>query len=155
MLRELLTRLFSLFGSFERPSPSDIVPRGSILVQEYPAGVFISMLELNIPFTAPPRVWVPLIPDTNSMDGAFDYGNNNILIQGIDEENQRIMIDFLKVGDIAVYETIYGPIIHRIVKIGQDDGGRYFRFKGDNNGTRDPHKVRDTQISWLSIGTIY
>lgn len=156
--------LSNLFKSTsEQPSPSDIVPEGSLSMA---AGdkllVNIDLAKLNIPFTKPPKAWIPMIPDTNSMDPVFDYGNNNILIAGADPENQKILVDFLKVGDIAVYRIPSDPgqpalayDVHRIVKIGQDKQGRYFRFKGDNNSSTDSYIVRDDNIQWLSIGVIY
>ena len=157
MCLEWLKSLFGSSGS-EKPSPSDIVPRDSIVQTD---GYFIIDLNrLNIPFTKLPKTWIPEIPDTNSMDGAFDYGNNNLLIAGADEENQRILINFLKVGDVAVYQVSDSPItihriVDRIVEIGTDKQGRYFIFKGDNNAKKDPYIVRDADIKWLSIGVIY
>jgi hypothetical protein len=102
-----------------------------------------------------PKVWIPMIPDTNSMDGCFDYGNNNILIAGADSIEHKKLIDFIKVGDIAVYRSPSIYAIHRIVEIGNDKEGKYFRFKGDNNSIMDKDKVRESQIEWVSIGTIY
>ena len=144
-----------LFGTFEQPSPSDIVPKGSINQYDIEGKVEINLRKLNIPFTEPPKVWIPDIPNTNSMDPAMDYGHNNILIAGADEENQSIMVDFVKVGDIAVYRTARLYAIHRIARIGNDDQGKYFIFKGDNNPVADPDRVRENQILWLCIGTIY
>ena len=137
------------------PSPSDIVPKKNILFNRVEQVVKISLKNLAIPFTKPPKVWVPDIPGSKSMDPVFDWEHNNILIQGADAENQSIMADFLKVGDIAVYRHPLLYAIHRIVKIEQDDEGRKFTFKGDNNYTNDPYAVRDEHIEWLSIGTIY
>ncbi len=163
-----LGKLFT--GTIERPSPSDIVPQDSIgVVATDKLSIGIDLTRLNIPFTIPPRVWVPPIPDTNSMDPSFDSDHNNILIAGADESEQKIMLDFVKAGDIAAYRVMENPAdnpgdfskphkfwaIHRIMKIDKDDAGRYFRFKGDNNATYDPYKVRDAEILWLSIGVIY
>lgn len=157
-LLSLLKQLLKLFTpTGEIPSPSDIVPETSIGASVSDAGAMVSinLARLNIPFTKIPKVWIPPIPDTNSMDGIFDYGNNNILIAGADEVDQRVLIDFIKVGDIAVYRTTKVYAIHRIVEIGNDKKGRYFRFKGDNNAVKDPDFVRDNEIEWLSVGVIY
>jgi hypothetical protein len=156
-------------SAVERPSPSDIVPRKSIEFYETLGHVVIDISRLNIPFTKPPKVWIPEIPDTNSMDGTFDYGHNNILIKGTNSKNQRIMRDFLKAGDVAVYRIMQNwqdkptdfskphrfYAIHRIVEISEDANGRFFRFKGDNNASPDPFRVYDDNILYLSIGTIY
>ncbi len=138
---------------FEHPSPQNITPEESI---KYFAGmVTIDLLKIKIPFTRAPLVWICPVPDTNSMDPVFDAGNHNILIAGADEENMRILCDFIKVGDIAVYED-YKSAIHRVIQISKDKQGRYFRFRGDNNPIfPDAVKVRDSGIRWLSIGTIY
>ena len=141
-------------GTVERPSPSDIVPTGNITHVDNL--VTISLDRLNVPLTKSPKVWIPMVPDTNSMDGWFDFGNNNILIAGADEGEQKILIDFIKVGDIAVYQIpnkIYA--IHQVIKMGIDSRGRWLKFKGINNPTGDPYLVRDEHIKWLSIGTIY
>ena len=140
----------------EKPDPSDIVPRDSIMFLEDVGQISIDLKKLNIPFTKTPKVWIPSIPDTGSMEPAFDAGHNNILIAGVDKANQAILVDFLKVGDIAVYKIpnlIYA--IHRIVKIEWDDEGRFFTFRGDNNSADDPYPVWDKHIQWLSLGTIY
>ena len=141
--------------TIERPSPSDIVPVSAVKVEG--DTIKINLKALNIPFSLTPRVWIPLIPGTNSMDGAFDYGNNNILIAGADATDHEVMIDFIEVGDVVVYNSPSRDcaIIHRIIQKGEDAEGRWFRFKGDNNASADPEKVRDSQIKWLSIGTIY
>ena len=141
-------------GTVERPSSSDIVQDTAITFDEYTQKVIIDLRQLNIPFTSPLKCWVCPIPDTNSMDPVFDYGNYNILIQGGDQYNQQMMVNFLKVGDIAVYRHPQMYAIHRIVEIGSDKEGRYFRFKGDNNASKDSYKVRDSMVEWLYCGTI-
>jgi len=144
-----------LTGTVERPSPQDIVKERAIVADGDAAKVVIDLTQLNIPFTKLPKVWIPSIPDTNSMDGVFDSGNNNILIAGTDATNQKALVDFIKVGDIAVYRTARMYAIHRVIKIDSDKDGKYFRFKGDNNAVADPDKVRESEIQWLSIGTVY
>lgn len=148
-----MLKFFRRFLTLDQPSASDIIPRGNM--EQKANRIEISLDSINVPFTRPPKVWMPSIPDTNSMDPAFDHGHNNILIAGVDQENQRILVNFLKVGDVAVYRNPQMYAIHRIITIGHDRLGRYFRFKGDNSIVRDPFKVRDSQIQWLSIGTIY
>lgn len=142
-------------GTIERPSPSDIVPAMSINILPG-SKVQIDLANINIPLDFPPVVWIPSIPDTNSMDGAFDYGHNNILIAGSTEQDQKRIVDFIKVGDVAVYKipgTIYA--IHRVIAIGSDAEGKWFKFKGDNNAVADPNVARAFHITHISIGTIY
>ncbi len=147
-----LGRMFS--GTKERPSPSDIVPRNNIVHSGDAGRIEVSLTGIAIPFSQPPKVWVPPVPDTNSMDPVLDAEHNNILIAGADEEDQRRLVDFLKVGDIAVYQVADVRAIHRIVKIETDSSGRRFTFKGDSNPRADPYLVRAESIQWLSIGTI-
>ena len=153
--------LSNLFKSgSEKPSPSDIVKRDAISFVV--SNLIVNLTRLNIPFSQMPKVWICSVPDTNSMDPGFDYGHNNILVAGADEADHKIMIDFLKVGDIAVYrippdlsQPAKAYMIHRIVEISKDNEGRFFRFRGDNNSSRDLYKVRDENILWLCAGTIF
>ncbi len=140
-------------------SPSDIVPRDAICNIEN--SIVIDLCELSIPFTHPPKVWIPPIPNTDSMDPVMDCQHNNILIQGMDKENQRIMVNWIaeewfskQMGNVVVYQADM-LIIHRLVKVEYDEDGRVFTFKGDNNTSDDPYRVRDDDIKYLSIGTIY
>ncbi len=146
-------------GTVERPSPSDLVKREAI-TDDADAVVRIDLKQLTIPHTRTARVWIPDIPDTNSMDGYFDMGNNNILISydtsdDAGKADQTLLVASLKVGDIAVYRTSTIYAIHRIVKIDFDREGKYYRFKGDNNASADPDKVRIDQIKYVSVGVIY
>jgi len=63
----------------------------------------------------------------------------------------------LSVGDIAAYSSDFadGTIIHRIVHIGNDEQGKYFVLKGDNNPTSDPGRVRFSQIKSVVVAIIY
>lgn len=141
----------------ERPSPGDIVPLSSIY--RIDNNIVIDLARLNIPLKTPPEHFIPNIPDTGSMDCTFDTEHNNILIAGADREDHAMLIDRLIVGDIAVYSfDSLNLVIHRIVKKGIDEEGRYFKFQGDNpitNPKPDPKRVRDKHILWISIGTIY
>ena len=153
---DILSILTAIFGSSgrERPSASDILPHSSITQTE--TYVKIALNKTNIAFTRSPKIRLSTLADTNSMDPSFDYGHTPILIKGSDAIDQSIMIDALHVGDVATYYVAPNrSIIHRIVKIGKDKQGRYFRFKGDNNNRIDPYIVRDENIAWLLVGTIF
>ena len=150
-ISDWLRKIFA--GTVEVPSSSDIVPESSI-IQSYNA-ITINLARLNIPFTEMPKVWIPSIPDTNSMDPGFDFNHNNILIAGANEVDQKLLVDFISVGDIAVYKTATIYAIHRIVGMGYDNQGKYFKFRGDNNYASDPDRVRENELQWLCIGTIF
>ena len=63
----------------------------------------------------------------------------------------------LQRGDIVVYYVPERPegILHRIVKVEQDELGRKYVLKGDNNYKKDPYVIRDGHIRWLLVGIIY
>ncbi|MDD5253986.1 MAG: hypothetical protein PHG05_02685 [Candidatus Nanoarchaeia archaeon] len=86
--------------------------------------------------------------DTNSMDPVLDDGTTAIEI--IPEKESELII-----GDIIVYESDYGDIIHRIDEISSDDQGTYFVMKGDNNYDSDPYRVRFNQIKYVLVGVLY
>lgn len=54
----------------------------------------------------------------------------------------------VKVGDIVVYNAAWheGPVIHRVIDIGQINGTTVFKIKGDNNNVADPYYVTKGQI---------
>jgi hypothetical protein len=87
---------------------------------------------------------------TKSMDPVFDCGNYAI-------EKTLVSTDDIHVGDIVSYRSDYadGVIIHRVVEIGNDSDGWYCRFKGDNNPTDDPGKVRFDQLNGVVVAIIY
>ena len=138
----------------ERPSPQDWLPISAITVNK-------KQIQSSLGLSQEPLVWMPEIPDTNSMDGVFDYGNNNILIAGAIPEDHKKIVDRLSVGDIAVYQVYpddytIGYAIHRVIDINQDDEGEYYTFRGDNNASiDDPWKVRPNMVQYISVGTIY
>uniref|UniRef100_A0A6M3LKR8 Putative peptidase n=1 Tax=viral metagenome TaxID=1070528 RepID=A0A6M3LKR8_9ZZZZ len=140
-------------GTVERLSPADWLPED--VVRTWADSIPWQSLKLGVQLSQKPKIWVPMIPDTNSMDGVFDYGNNNILIAGANEADHAIIVANIIEGDIVVYRTKSIYAIHRVVEIGYDAQGKYFRFKGDNNFSADPGKVRESEIEWVSIGVIY
>lgn len=85
--------------------------------------------------------------DTNSMLPVIDKGANGIRIQPKSEDD-------IKAGDIISFESEYGLIVHRVVEIGEDNEGKYFITKGDNNLLSDG-KVRFEQIRYLTVGVLY
>jgi signal peptidase len=81
---------------------------------------------------------------SNSMYPTFERGSVAI-IQKVDEDYSK-----LKVGDIIAYHYQNRIIAHRIAKITELDGIRYFYTKGDSNNTMDNYVVRQEMI----MGTI-
>ena len=141
--------------------PSDIVPRAAIVRDG--ARVYIDLKKLSIGFTKAPIPHWPPIEATKSMLPTFGSGHNNLLLEPADADNHQIMVDYLEKETQKGYQNIIVwrssetlHIIHRVVKVGEDEGGRYFRTKGDNIFvTQDPHKVRDEEILYISVGIIF
>lgn len=135
------------------PSPSDIVPQVNISKVDNKIEVILD--NLSIPFTKPPKVRLTTVADTNSMDPVVDYLHTCLLIAGADSDEHKVLIESLTVGNAIVYEINQRLILHRIVEIGEDERGRRFKLKGDNNFRKDPYVVRDIHIKWLLAGVIY
>ena len=54
----------------------------------------------------------------------------------------------LEIGDILVFQANKPqPIIHRIVKVWDEDGKTYYQTKGDHNGDSDSRTIQETKIS--------
>ena len=125
--------------TLERPSPRDIIKYNQI-----------SWTVDTLTIKDIPSITIANIADTNSMDGLFDIGHNALLISAFDRGK-------LAVGDIIVYrpDDNVGQIIHRIIEIGEDDLGKFYRAKGDNNYREDIYIIRNDHISYLCIGIIY
>lgn len=87
---------------------------------------------------------------TRSMDPVLDSDANAIEIVPTSPED-------IHIGDIVSYqsEMINSVIVHRVVDIGYDSNGVYFTFKGDNNKSSDPERVRFSQIRRIVVGILY
>ena len=125
-------------GSSEKLSPKDRITEDQIHI--YSDRIVIDIEEAS---------WATYA-DTNSMDPLLDIGANGIEIIPKSEND-------LHIGDIAAYQSKSSQelIVHRIVEIKEDEQGKYFIFKGDNNKTEDIEKVRFNQIKYVLIGIIY
>jgi len=142
---EALANLFKFIfrNAQEKPSPRDIIKPHQIFWNPDSKSITIHGIK--------GRVWITGVADTNSMDGLLDYGHTVILIQEFDRNE-------LQVGDIVVYKpTIHHAqsVIHRIVGIGEDKKGCWYKTRGDNCATKDPYKLRNCHIQYLCIGILY
>lgn len=75
---------------------------------------------------------------TESMYPVIEPGQ---LVFGVDINPEKI-----KTGDIVSYDGGDMTIIHRVAEIIEDEGGRSFIFKGDNNQKPDEKPVSPEQI---------
>ncbi len=86
--------------------------------------------------------------DTNSMDPLFD-AEANVLELPVNRPDE------IHEGDIVAYKTPGGLVVHRVVKVDQDEKGIYYLVKGDNNPLADPYKIRFENIRGVIVGIIY
>ena len=154
MIMRLLKLIF--LGTLELPGPGDWVSKDGLVLDKDAGTLTIDFRHLYPNLEELPDVWLPDIPDTNSMDPVFDAGHHNILIRGKTAGDHRRVIRYLRVGDIIVCNVGGGrSVIHRLVEIGRDDSGLYYRTQGDNVARKDPYIFRESDILWVSAGTIY
>lgn len=134
----LVTVVFALEIPSEIQSPHNRISEGQIHL--YPNKIVIDISQAS---------WASYA-DTNSMDPVLDFGANGLEIIPKNENE-------LYIRDIAAYKpkSTQELIVHRIIDIREDSKGKYFIFKGDNNKTPDPEKVRFSQIKYVLIGVIY
>ena len=92
-----------------------------------------------------------MIADTNSMDPLIDKDSSVLQIVPDSPED-------IHVGDIISYSPNYDKelvIIHRVVEIGKDEEGYYYKAKGDNSPWVDPGKIRFENVSRILVGVLY
>lgn len=88
------------------------------------------------------------VKDTHSMEPVLNKHSTTI-------EKKPTTPDKLAVGDIISYSLDNKVIIHRIIKIGEDEQGWFAVLKGDNNPEPDRWKVRFGQVEGLVVGIVY
>ena len=130
------------FAGFSK-SPEQLSP--SNRVQESQIHVYGDRVVLDIK----EATWANFT-DTNSMDPYLDQESNSLEIKPKGPDD-------VKIGDIiSYYSSINGSIIvHRVINRGTDDRGIFYIVKGDNNNTKDPEKVRYSQVHGVLVGIIY
>ncbi len=126
-----------LFGQ-ELPSPQDRIGEQQIRV---------SKNRVTIDIRNAMRAGVL---DTNSMDPVLDEESTAILIRPQKPEE-------IEVGDIVVFDNKDSEpfIVHRVVRITQDEKGIRFHTKGDNAPVEDPFDVRFENIEAIVVGILY
>lgn len=89
------------------------------------------------------------IANTKSMDPILDEGT--FVLQIVPKSENEIHL-----GDIVTYVSPSGlRIIHRVIGIEEDEEGKYYILKGDNNLKPDPYKVRFNMIDRKLVGILY
>jgi len=127
---------YPMSGSSAKPMPQDRISYDEI----HPAKNSVT-IDIENPV-------IVAVANTGSMLPAFNENSN--LIEIVPKSDQEI-----HVGDIVSYQYGNDVIVHRVIEIGNDENGWYAVFKGDNNPSADPAKVRFSQIKRIVIGIIY
>ncbi len=129
------------FGSsfFDKPSPGNWVKEEQIQIYDNRVVILI------------PNAIISSYANTNSMDSVIDENANGIEIvpQSPDQ---------LQVGDIIAFKPNLDRnelIVHRIIKIGNDESGWYCITKGDNVSNDDGIKIRFDMIKYVTIGVLW
>ena len=86
--------------------------------------------------------------DTNSMTPLFDEGHNGL--EFVPESVYDIHL-----GDVISFDYEGETYIHRVVEIGNDEVGRYFLTKGDNNFNVDEGVRRFQDINGVLFGVVF
>lgn len=116
-------------------APSDWIPEENI-------HVYKDKIVIDIPESSMSRY-----ADTGSMKPVFDKGANGIRIVPSSEAQ-------IHVGDIITFERDGIFIVHRVIEIGEDNEGKYFITRGDNNSENDG-KVRFTDVKYVTVAVVY
>ncbi|MFH1915917.1 MAG: signal peptidase I [Nanoarchaeota archaeon] len=122
----------------EIPSPKD-------RIKEEQVSVYRKRVVINID-----NAYEGFILDTNSMDPLIDAGTTTLAVKPDSPDD-------VQEGDIILFtsdESEYN-IIHRVIYVGDDEEGRYYITRGDNNPAEDPGKVRFENITAVVIGILY
>lgn len=131
-----LTKLTEIGATvFDKQSPSDFVQEQNIRVYSDRIVIYVD------------NPSVSRYAATKSMDPLLDSSANGI-------EIPVSSIEQIHVGDIIEFEDGDSLVVHRVVKIGEDNQGWFCITKGDNSPTNDG-KIRFEQIKFLTIAIIY
>ena len=127
-----------------KPRPQDVPSPGDWVKEEQ-----IKVYKDRIVIDLADAQWAKFT-DTNSMDPVIDAGSNAIHI--VPKHAEQI-----HVGDIISYKPLGMDkiVIHRVIVVGEDENGVFYKVKGDNNPSVDPGKVRFHQVQRVLVGIIY
>lgn len=122
-------------------------PKGRIKPEDVKWDSETGLLTIKLPWK---EVWLAGAGDTKSMDPTIDSNTINIMKKIED------YVDLIP-GDICVYYTPMTPqgVIHRIKKIEEDEEGRLYTFKRDNQPKDDPWVLRDAHVQYVLAGILY
>lgn len=116
--------------------------------------VTIGLDNLVVDLSEPPLKSIATYQDTGSMIPTFD-DHVGIYISGANPSDQSLILNHITIGDIIVVDNGAGLLVHRVVKIGYDKEGRYWRTRGDSSPQTDPDIFRDADILGVLIISCY
>ena len=149
LIGNLFNQTTSVNLSLEKPF-SDTVIVSSRSTSAPSDAINVSDIEVNdkqIVFNVP-GARISSYADSGSMLPILNQNANGIEIVPQNESQ-------IHIGDIITYQDNEGNlIVHRVVKISEDNQGTYFVTKGDNAAANDG-KIRFSQIKYLTIAIIY
>ena len=123
------------------------------------AVVVVSVFAFWIGLTTALRTEYPMLAVASGSMEPTLYKGDLIMVQGV-SNGYDIKVgpkDSAEPGDVIVFQTSHPePIIHRVVKISEEDNKVYFQTKGDHNagsGTQELRVSEDTVYgkAWLRI----
>lgn len=104
---------------------------------------------IAIPFFYGSFKYRPIGVMSNSMYPTFQRGDA-VIIETINDKN----ISKIKVGTIIMYNLDGAAVIHRVIKITDNNGIIYYETKGDNNELPDNNLVEQKQVLGIERASI-
>ncbi len=127
---------------YEIPSPKIRIKTGDVILDTATNEVTFKRLSKG--------AWITSVADTGSMEPLIDIGMIVILEPVMD-------IHDLVLGDVICYQKpgTPNPILHRIIKIYEDNTGWWCNAKGDNVVSKDPGWIEASWIQYVLRGIIH
>jgi len=131
----------------ERPAVPDrlSLPHPKARIQEGQIDVMQTRTVLDVS-----NVYKWYVLNTKSMSPLLDVGTNVLTV------SPKTQTD-IQVGDIIVFKATWSvvPIVHRVIQVGTDAQGVYYKTKGDNNPDPDPGYTRFSDVNSVVVGILY
>ena len=122
-------------SGIERPSPQGWVNQENIVV-------LMDRVTIN-----EPDLLFFVLSGTNSMDGWMDE-HHSVLVKKLSNH-----LDLVE-GDIIIFSSPIGKIVHKIEKIDSDVHGRIYTTQGINNDRPDPYIIRKENIVGVVVAWV-
>lgn len=151
---ELIRKIIALFKSPITPYKEGGVsgeipsPRADIDWDDVDYSIVTKTLSIK---NIEPPIWIVTVALSNSMEPTLDDYHFIVL-----SSNPKYLSEAeLEIGDVVVWEKDNRSVIHSIVNISEDVGGRYYTTRGWNVSFADPYKIRIEDIKWVGLINIW